>query len=89
VSDSGPAQPSHSLAGTAMGRYRLERLLGEGGMGVVYAALHLDLGKSAAVKVLNERHGESTEVRARFVREGQAAARIRHPNIRPSAGYRR
>jgi serine/threonine-protein kinase len=64
-----------------LGRYRLERLLGEGGMGVVYVARHEDLGKPAAVKILNERHGQSEEIRARFLREGQAAARIRHPNI--------
>ena len=70
-----------TLAGTVLGRYRLERLLGEGGMGAVYAARHQDLGKPAAVKVLHERYDQSAQTRVRFLREGQAASRIRHPNV--------
>ena len=69
------------MVGHVLGRYRLERQLGEGGMGVVYAARHLDLGKAAAVKVVHERNDASDRVRKRFLREGQAAACIRHPNI--------
>jgi serine/threonine protein kinase len=72
---------SSTLVGVMLGRYLIERLLGEGGMGAVYAARHQDLGKSAAVKVLHERYDESEEVRGRFLREGQTASRIRHPNI--------
>jgi serine/threonine-protein kinase len=69
------------LVGFVLGRYRLEEQLGEGGMGVVYAARHLDLGKAAAVKVVHERNDASDRVRQRFLREGRAAACIRHPNI--------
>lgn len=70
-----------SLVGAVFGRYQLERLLGEGGMGVVYAARHQDLGKLAALKILHERYDASEQVRVRFLREGQAVSRIRHPNI--------
>src|SRR5262245_31743568 len=77
----GGRRKTPSLVGLVLGRYRLERHLGEGGMGVVYAARHQDLGRAAAVKVLHEHHDTSEQVRRRFLREGQAAARIRHPNI--------
>jgi eukaryotic-like serine/threonine-protein kinase len=50
-------------------------------MGAVYQARHQDLGRPAAVKVLHEHYARSEEVRLRFVREGQAAARVRHPNV--------
>jgi serine/threonine-protein kinase len=73
--------PAPSLVGTVFGRYRLETLMGEGGMGVVYAARHLELGRLSAVKVLAERSGASELVRLRFLREGQTASSIRHPNI--------
>jgi serine/threonine-protein kinase len=81
MSEAGRASLPTSLVGTVLGRYRLERLLGEGGMGVVYAARHQDLGKLAAVKILHERYDASEQVRVRFMREGQAVSRIRHPNI--------
>jgi serine/threonine protein kinase len=79
--ESDRATPPDTLVGTVLGRYQLERLLGVGGMGMVYAARHQDLGKMAAVKVLHERHDPSGQVRIRFLREGQALSRIRHPNI--------
>src|SRR6187455_741380 len=79
--DSPGAPVSTPLVGTMLGRYRIERVLGEGGMGTVYAGGHQDLGKAAAVKTLHERYGRSNEVQLRFLREAQAASRIRHPNI--------
>jgi hypothetical protein len=65
------------------GRYRLERLLGRGGMGEVWQALDLRLDRQVAVKVLLvEWSGEQLEkVLARFRREGKAAARLNHPRI--------
>src|SRR5204862_8082176 len=54
---------------------------GEGGMGAVSAATHLDLGRRAAVKTLHQHYAECEEGRARFLREGRAASRIRHPNV--------
>ena len=67
--------------GTGLGRYRIVRLLGRGGMGCVYEALHCDLGKRVAIKTLLPALAASAESRARFLREGQAAARIRHPHV--------
>jgi eukaryotic-like serine/threonine-protein kinase len=69
------------LLGKVLGRYLLVRLLGEGGMGAVYEATHQELGRRAAIKVLHERYTRSADVRQRFVREGQSASRVRHPNV--------
>ncbi len=66
---------------TIDGRYRLDRLLGRGGMGAVYEALDLRLSRAVAVKVMKGGlFGNSGAVR-RFSREAQAAARLNHPNI--------
>ena len=61
------------------GRHRVVRLIGRGAMGSVYEAIHEDLQKRVAVKTLRE-GTDSPEIRARFVREGRAASRVRHPN---------
>jgi eukaryotic-like serine/threonine-protein kinase len=63
------------------GKYRLERLLGEGGMGAVYAARHEVMQKPVALKWLKPQHGDERHARQRFLREARAAARIRHPNV--------
>ncbi len=69
-------------AGTLVAdRYRVERLLGEGGMGAVYLAQHVLMRKAVALKVLHPDAGEFPEVVARFEREAIAAAHIDHPNI--------
>lgn len=67
--------------GRMLGRYHLLRRLGQGGMGVVYEAVHQDLRKRAAIKVLHPQFAADSGVRARFLREGQAASRVRHPNV--------
>jgi hypothetical protein len=67
--------------GQLVGRYRIVRLIGEGGMGAVYEAIHPGLKKRVAVKVLLPRIAESQEARVRFLREGEAASRINHPNV--------
>jgi eukaryotic-like serine/threonine-protein kinase len=63
------------------GKYKLGRLLGEGGMGAVYEAEHTGLGVRVAVKLLNEMFTTDPAALARFRREARAAAAIRHPNI--------
>ncbi len=63
-----------------IGRYRVVELLGEGGMGRVFAAEDQTLQRRVAVKVLKE-WGDSS--RRRFLREARAAARISHPNVCP------
>jgi serine/threonine-protein kinase len=67
-------------AGSILGRYEIGRLLGRGGMGAVYEATHRDLKKRVAIKVLSTAlAGE--EAKQRFLREGEAASRIQHPNV--------
>ncbi len=63
------------------GKYRLGRLIGEGGMGAVYEAEHTGLGVNVAVKLLNEAFTSDEKAVTRFRREARAAAAIRHPNI--------
>jgi serine/threonine-protein kinase len=59
------------------GRYRIVRTLGQGGMGVVYEALHLRLDRPVAIKVLLPELASQTEFRIRFEREGRAAALLK------------
>src|SRR5688572_7335273 len=73
---SAPGEP-----GAQFGRYVVQEELGRGGMGIVYKALHRDLNKVFALKLLRETEVSSAEVLDRFKREAQAEARLRHPNI--------
>ena len=74
-------------AGLAAGRrlsdYTLERTLGRGGMGVVYAAEDRRLGRRVALKVLSPALDDRADFRARFLRESRLAASIDHPNVIP------
>lgn len=82
MSTSTPHTGSDALQpGSRFGRYRVERKLGSGGMGAVYEALHVDLKKRVAIKALHPQVARDPEVRIRFLREGESAARIRHPNV--------
>lgn len=63
------------------GKYRIISLLGEGGMGAVYKAEHVEIGKVLAVKILHERFAEHREMVERFIREAKAAARVGHEHI--------
>jgi serine/threonine protein kinase len=63
-----------------VGRYRIERKLGEGGMGVVYAAYDEQLDRPLAVKMLAASQ-QSDQARKRFWREARAAAKVRHPHV--------
>jgi eukaryotic-like serine/threonine-protein kinase len=70
-----------SVATIADGRYRIERVLGGGGMAVVYCAHDVELGRTVAVKLLAEHLAEEQEFRDRFLREARIAARLAHPNV--------
>jgi serine/threonine-protein kinase len=73
-----PAGPIHQPEG--FGPYRLGRLLGEGGMGVVYLAERIDLGTEVAIKILRDA-GLSPARRERFAAEQRTLARLTHPSI--------
>src|SRR5215831_4671605 len=64
-------------------QYRIERLLGRGGMGAVYLAHELALDRDVAIKVLPPELASAPDVRERFKREARTAARLNHPNIVP------
>lgn len=70
-------------------RYRIVRLLGEGGMGAVYLAEHVHMKKPFAVKVLHRDLTVITEVVARFEREAVAAGLIDHPNVAKATDFGR
>jgi serine/threonine-protein kinase len=67
--------------GSELGAYRLESLLGSGGMGEVYRARDVRLGRSVAIKVLLPQISADFDARQRFEREARAIARLNHPNI--------
>jgi len=74
--------PDDGLApGATLGRYQLIARLGAGAMGTVWKALQLGLNRPVALKLLRREHAGVAPIRARFLREGEAAARIRHPNV--------
>ena len=64
-----------------IGRYRVTATLGEGGMGIVYAALDEQLERPIAVKVLRHDRADDPTARARFWREARLAASVNHPHI--------
>jgi protein kinase-like protein/PEGA domain-containing protein len=69
--------------GTRIGPYRIERVIGHGGMSVVYAAIHVALDRPVALKVLLPSLGGDQEFVERFLAEAQAAARLDYPHIVP------
>ncbi|MBX3221889.1 MAG: serine/threonine protein kinase [Labilithrix sp.] len=71
---------SSSLVGSTLGRFRVDRLLGRGGMGAVYAAFDEKLERDVALKVLIE-DGDAALQKKRLMREARLAAKLQHPNI--------
>ncbi len=78
MSDQRPTLRAGAVIG---GKYRLDRLLGEGGMGAVYAAENLQLRAPVAIKVLHPELSLLPNILGRFEQEAQAAAQVRHANI--------
>lgn len=74
-------RPEAMIGQVVDGRYRIERLIGRGGMGYVFACRHVVVGKPAAMKVLRLGPNQSDGVLARFVREAQTANAIRSRHI--------
>ncbi len=80
-----PYQAERLLAGQTrgffLGKYKLQAVLGQGGMGKVYLAEHATMGHRVAIKVLPAESRADSTLLARFQREARAIARIDHPNV--------
>ncbi|HZS55167.1 MAG TPA: protein kinase [Bryobacteraceae bacterium] len=79
--DGTPLELTLPVERVIVGRYRLDRRLGAGGMGVVYEAVDLRLDKVVAVKIITGELFGNRQALIRFKREAQAVASLRHPNI--------
>ncbi len=80
-------EPNNGVRGSAelsegarLGKYEIVRQLGAGGMGAVYEAVHTQIGKRVAIKVLAPAVAAKPEARTRFLREAQLTSRVRHPH---------
>ena len=80
----GAAQPAPALQ--QLGDFRILREVGKGGMGIVYEAEQVSLGRHVALKVLPEKMLLDANRKRRFEREARAAARLHHTNIVPVFG---
>src|SRR5262245_22114531 len=76
-------------AGTRLGSYEVRSPLGRGGMGEVYLARDIDLGRDVALKVLPQEVATDSERLARFEREARVLATLNHPNIAAIYGIER
>lgn len=70
-----------NLIGQKIEHYRIEGVIGEGGMGTVYKAVDTNLARPVAIKVMHPQYAAQTEFQQRFQQEAQAAARLEHPSI--------
>jgi len=87
VADNLLVQPACLEVGASVGPYRIEGLLGAGGMGQVYRARDTKLGRSVALKVLPDLFARDPERRTRFQREAQILATLNHPHIAAIHGF--
>src|SRR5512142_1062451 len=84
-----PPKPKGLIGQLVGDRYRVESLIGEGGMGAVYRATHVHMRKTVALKVLHAEMTRLPEVVARFEREAIAASRIEHMNVAAATDFGR
>jgi serine/threonine protein kinase len=75
------AQSGHLAPGTILGSYELHEVIGRGGMGVVYRATHIRLGRKVAIKMLRPGLASNPNVVRRFFAEARAVNKIQHPNL--------
>ena len=73
--------PPVAVGEVLAGRYRVLQQIGKGGMGEVFLAEHLDIGRKVAIKVLGARLQHSPDIARRFLQEARTASLVRHPNI--------
>ena len=70
-----------TLLGKKLLNYRIEKLLGQGGMGEVYLAVHTEIGRKVAIKVISPHLAQDPRIQERFKREALILAKLNHPNI--------
>src|SRR2546423_3559854 len=75
---SGGEVKQRAIGKASLGRFRLEHVLGAGGMGIVHAAFDPELERRVALKLL---HASNADARARLLREARAMAKLSHPNV--------
>ncbi|HKY06060.1 MAG TPA: ankyrin repeat domain-containing protein [Blastocatellia bacterium] len=75
------ARLAELIGRTLDGKYQLDKLLGQGGMGAVYLATHLGTKRPVALKVIAPQFMANEEFVERFKREAEATGRLRHPNV--------
>ena len=73
--------------GTKLGHYEISTLLGKGGMGEVWRARDMKLGRAVAIKTLPEEFANDADRLARFEREAKLLASLNHPNIAAIHGF--
>jgi eukaryotic-like serine/threonine-protein kinase len=86
LDEHGKPKKTHLPTGASIGRYVVQELLGEGGMGAVYKAFDGELSRAVALKVINADVGQGgtrASGKERLLREAQALARLAHPNVLP------
>ena len=76
-----PIQRSNRKMTAKLGPYRIERMLGRGGMGTVYAGVHEETGQRAAIKSLSMSVEADDNLRERFLTEIETLKKLKHPNI--------
>jgi serine/threonine protein kinase len=84
MTDTRPSPPSSAMIRSGdivSGKFRIERVIGQGGMGVVVAAKHLQLDEMVALKFLRAQATSDPEALARFMREARAAARLKSEHV--------
>ena len=69
------------------GRYRIDRVLGQGGMGAVFVAEHLTLAKPVALKIILPQLAGDAELAQRFAREAMVSAKLEHPHVASALDY--
>ena len=74
-------EPTTAAAGSVVSHYEIQELLGSGGMGVVYRADDLRLGRAVALKFLPPTLSSDVQAKTRFLTEARAAAMLDHPNV--------
>ena len=82
-------KPDPHIGAVIAGRFTVERLVGRGGMGSVYAAYHAELGRKYAIKFLHESIESDAVLAERFRREARAISRLDHPGIVSIADFGR